>query len=86
MVMSRDSDLELGKNKHFPNFILNFRKVTKFGGNWLKNKKVTGKNQLGGGKVLIQLRCQMRRIWLADLLVEIPSGFELRRNWSSQLR
>ena len=30
-----------------PNFVLNFRKVTKFGGNWLNNKKVTGKNQLG---------------------------------------
>ena len=28
-----------------PNFVLNFRKVTKFGGNWLKNKKVTGKKQ-----------------------------------------
>ena len=26
-----------------PNSILNFRKVTKVGGNWLKNKKVTGK-------------------------------------------
>ena len=25
------------------NSILNFRKVTRFGGNWLKNKKVTGK-------------------------------------------
>ena len=30
-----------------PNSILNFRKVTKFGGNWLKNKKVTGKSKLG---------------------------------------
>ena len=30
------------------NSILNFRKVTKFGGNWLKNKKV-GKTQIGGG-------------------------------------
>ena len=32
------------------------------------------------------LRCQMRRIWLAHLLVEIPCGFELLRNWSIQLR
>ena len=31
-----------------PNSVLNFRKVTKFGGNWLKNKKVTGKKQIGG--------------------------------------
>ena len=30
-----------------PNSVLNFMKVTKFGGNWLKNKKVTGKNKLG---------------------------------------
>ena len=29
-----------------PNSISNFRKVTKFGGNWLKNKKVTGKKQI----------------------------------------
>ena len=31
-----------------PNSVLNFRKVTKSGGNWLKN--ITGKNKLGGGK------------------------------------
>ena len=30
-----------------PNSVLNVRKVTKFGGNWLKNKKVTGKNKFG---------------------------------------
>ena len=29
-----------------PNSILNFRKVTKFGGNWLKNKKLQAKNKL----------------------------------------
>ena len=33
-----------------PNSILNFREVTKFGGNWLKNKKVRGKKQIGGWK------------------------------------
>ena len=33
-----------------PNFILNFRKVTKFGENWLKNKKVTAKSKTRGGK------------------------------------
>ena len=35
----------------FTNSVLNFKKVlkkvTKFGGNWLKNKKVTDKKQLG---------------------------------------
>ena len=31
-----------------PNSVLKFRKVTKFGGSWLKNKKVTGKKQIGG--------------------------------------
>ena len=39
----------LAKNFEHVNFplilFLNFRKVTKFGGNWLKNKKVTGKEQ-----------------------------------------
>ena len=30
-----------------PNFASNFRKITKFGENWLKNKKVTGKKQIG---------------------------------------
>ena len=35
-----------------PDSVLNFRKVTKFGVNWLKNKKGTGKKQTGG---LIQL-------------------------------
>ena len=33
-----------------PNSVLNFRKVTKFGRNWLKNKKLQAKNKLGGGK------------------------------------
>ena len=33
-----------------PNSILKFRKVTKFGGNYLKNKNVTGKEPTGGGK------------------------------------
>ena len=46
--VTQASDLE---NFYFlPNSILNFRKVTKFGGNWLKNKKVTGKKQVGGWK------------------------------------
>ena len=31
------------------NSVLNFRKSYQIGGNWLKNKKVTGKNKLGGG-------------------------------------
>ena len=33
-----------------PNSIFNFREITKFGGNWLKNKKVQAKSKLGGGK------------------------------------
>ena len=33
-----------------PNSISNFREVTKFGENWLKNTKVTGKKQIGGWK------------------------------------
>ena len=36
------------ENSYFSlNSVLNFRKVTKFGGNWLKNKKVTGKKNWG---------------------------------------
>ena len=30
-----------------PNSILNFRKVTKFGGNWLKDKKLQAKTNWG---------------------------------------
>ena len=32
---------------HSPNSVLNFRKATKFGGNWLKNKMLQAKNKLG---------------------------------------
>ena len=32
------------------NSVLNFGKVTKFGGNWPKNNKVTSKKQIGGWK------------------------------------
>ena len=32
------------------NSILHFRKVTKFVGNWLNNKKLQAKNKLGDGK------------------------------------
>ena len=44
--------LALNSEKFYflPNSILNFRKVTNFEGDWLKNKKVTGKKQIGGGK------------------------------------
>ena len=39
------------KNFYFlPSSVLNFRQVTNFGGNWPKNKKVTNKKQIGGGK------------------------------------
>ena len=30
-----------------PNSVLNLGKVTKFGGNWLKNKKLQAKKELG---------------------------------------
>ena len=30
-----------------PNSVLTFRKVTKFGGNWLKNKNLQAKTKLG---------------------------------------
>ena len=33
-----------------PDSVLNFRNVTKFGVNWLKNKKLKAKNKLEGGK------------------------------------
>ena len=51
MVMSRDPGFKFRIIYFYflPNSILNFRKVTKFGGNCLKNKKVTGKKQIGGG-------------------------------------
>ena len=36
------------RNFYFsPNSVLNFRNVTKFGGNWLKNKKLQAKHKLG---------------------------------------
>ena len=44
-----------------PDSILNFRKSYQTWGNWLKNKKVTGKKQIGGWKrppVLIGLSKQ----------------------------
>ena len=45
------------ENPYFlPNSILNFRNNYEIGGNWLKNKTVTGKNKTGGGTpVLIGL-------------------------------
>ena len=39
------------------NSVLNFRKVTKFGGNWHKNKKVTGKKQIGVESTLPPPKC-----------------------------
>ena len=49
-----------------PNSVLDFRKVTTFGGNWLNNKKVTGKKQIMGGKhpVLIGLTISTSSIFL----------------------
>ena len=48
MVMSRDPGFNFFLIL-FPNFVLNFGKVTKFGGNWPKKKRVTSKKELGGG-------------------------------------
>ena len=56
MVMSRDPSSKYFKNFYFwPNSILNFRKSYKFGGNWLKNKNVTGKKQNSGWKTPPQI-------------------------------
>ena len=53
-----------------PNSILNFKKVTKFGGNWLKNKNVTGKKQIRGGKhpVPSAYRVKFRHVCFTDYL------------------
>ena len=50
MVMSRDPGFKFQKFYFSPNSILNFRKSYQIWGNWLKNKKVTGKKQIGGWK------------------------------------
>ena len=50
MVTSRDPGFKFRIFYFLPNSILNFRKVTKFGGNWLKNKKLQAKNKTRGGK------------------------------------
>ena len=51
MVMSCDPGFLSSENFYFlPNSILNFRKNYQILGNWLKNKKVTGKKQIGGWK------------------------------------
>ena len=49
MVMSRDPDFKFENCYFSPNSVLNFRKVTKFGGNWLKNKSYMQKTNWGGG-------------------------------------
>ena len=48
MVMSSDPRFKFQSFYFSPNSILNFRKITNFGGNWLKNKNFTGKNKFGG--------------------------------------
>ena len=50
MILSRDPGFKFRKFLVSPNSVLNFKKVAKFGGNWLNNKKVTGKKQIGGWK------------------------------------
>ena len=50
MVMSRDPGYKFQNVCFSPNSILKFRAVTKFGGNWLKNKKVTGRETKLGVK------------------------------------
>ena len=47
MAMSRDPGFKFQNFYFSPNSILDFRKVSKFGGNWLKNKKLQAKNKLG---------------------------------------
>ena len=48
--------LKFKKNDFSPNSILNFRKGYKMWGNWLKNKKVTGKKTNWGWKTPIAHR------------------------------
>ena len=50
MVMSRDSGFKFQKFLILLNSVLNFRKGYQFGGNWLKNKNVTGKKPIGEQK------------------------------------
>ena len=51
MVMSRDPGCKFRKFLIFlPNSILNFMKSYQIWGSWLKNKKVTGRNQNSGWK------------------------------------
>ena len=47
MVMSRHPGFKFRKFLFLTNSVLNFGKVIKFGGSWLKIKRVTGKNKLG---------------------------------------
>ena len=49
MVMSRGPGCKFRNLYSLPNSILDFRKVTKFGGNWLKNKKLQAKSKTRGG-------------------------------------
>ena len=53
-----------------PNSILNFRKSYQIWGNWLKNKKVTGKKQIGGGGVE-KTRHGLGEKWIWKLRPEI---------------
>ena len=75
MVKSSDLGFKFRKFLFFlPNSILNVRKSHEIWGNWLKNKNVTGKKQIGSGKdppVLIELKCSnfITRITLSTGLV-----------------
>ena len=50
MVISRDPGCKFRKFLFLSRSILNFRKVTKFEGNWLKNEKLQARNKTRGGK------------------------------------
>ena len=54
-----------------PNSIVNFRKSTKFGGNWLKSEKATGKKQIGGVKMLIGLMVDYANLQKKGFLVNL---------------
>ena len=58
------------------NFVLNFRKVTKFEGNWLKNKTVKGKKPIGGGKHPPSVcRFKLLAVFIYNIYSELCSYF-----------
>ena len=66
------------ENVYFlPNSVLNFRKGTKFGGNWLKNKKLQA-NQGGGNNPLAsdcRVKMFAKKIFLSTKPIQLKPRF-----------